>query len=133
MQNGVPAAIAGKLFGAEALSLTDLKKITAGGFTISVDGRPITVTELNFSAASTPSDVAAVIAAKVTGTTVVYNSNSESFTITSETTGADSEVSVATDGLTVDKLGTDTATALGLTGRKRRASIRRQRRLDACG
>lgn len=111
----VSKAIAGKLFGAEALSLTDLKKITAGGFTISVDGSPITVTGLDFSAASTPSDVAAAIAAKVTGTTVVYNSNSESFTITSKTTGANSEVSVATDGLNVEALGTDTATALGLT------------------
>ena len=42
----VSKAIAGKLFGAEALSLTSLKKITTGGFTISVDGSPITVTGL---------------------------------------------------------------------------------------
>lgn len=111
----VDTALAGILFGAEALELEDLKTITDGGFTISVDGTAVTVTGLDFSAANTPSDVAAVLQTKITGTTVTYNSNSNSYTITSKTTGNDSGVSVATDGSDLPDLETDTATALGLT------------------
>lgn len=111
----VKEPLAGKLFGANCYSLQNLQKITSGGFTISVDGTPETVTGLDFSSAATYSDISALLAAKITGVTVVYNSNSNSLTITSNTTGANSAVSVATDGVTVPALNTDTATALGFT------------------
>lgn len=108
-------AIAGALIGSQALGVTDLQKITEGGFTISVDGTPITVTGLDFSSAKTQSDIAALIQAKVTGTTVTFNTDQKNYRIVSNTTGNDSSVTYATNGTDVEALGTDVATALGLT------------------
>lgn len=108
-------AIAGALIGSQALGVTDLQKITEGGFTISVDGSPVTVADLNLSTAKTQSDIASLIQAKVTGTTVSFNTNQKNYRIVSNTTGNDSSVTYATDGSNVEALGTDVATALGLT------------------
>lgn len=108
-------AIAGALIGSQALGVTDLQKITEGGFTISVDGSPVTVADLNLSTAKTQSDIASLIQAKVTGTTVYFNTNQKNYRIVSNTTGNDSSVTYATDGSNVEALGTDVATALGLT------------------
>lgn len=108
-------AIAGALIGSQALGVTDLQKITEGRFTISVDGSPVTVADLNLSTAKTQSDIASLIQAKVTGTTVSFNTNQKNYRIVSKTTGNDSSVTYATDGSNVEALGTDVATALGLT------------------
>lgn len=56
-----------------------------------------------------------MIQAKVTGTTVTFNTNQKNYRIVSKTTGNDSSVTYATDGSNVEALGTDVATALGLT------------------
>lgn len=93
----VDSAIAGSLIGGSASALATLKAITAGTFKITVDGTEITVASLDLSSCTTQSDVATALAAKITGTTVVYNSNLNAFIITSGTTGADSAVSVATE------------------------------------
>lgn len=108
-------AIAGALIGSQALGVTDLQKITEGRFTISVDGSPVTVADLNLSTAKTQSDIASLIQAKVTGITVSFNTNQKNYRIVSKTTGNDSSVTYATDGSNVEALGTDVATALGLT------------------
>lgn len=106
-------AAAGSLIGGTAQNLETLKTITDGGLTISIDGTEKSVTGLDFSRANTQSDVAAALQAKLTGTTVTYNSNLGSFIVTSSTTGAASAVSVASGGTAVG--GYTPAQALGLT------------------
>lgn len=105
----VSEAAAGALIGGTAASMEELQTVTAGAFSIVVDGSEVNVTALDFSSASTQSDVAAALQAAITGTTVAYNSNLNAFIITSNTTGTDSSVSVATDGAQTP------ATLLGLT------------------
>ena len=106
----IDTAVAGELIGGSAASLATLKAITAGTFKITVDGTEATVSSLNLSSVTTQSDVATALEAKISGTSVEYNSNLNAFIITSDTTGATSEVSVASEIST----GT-TATLLGLT------------------
>lgn len=106
----IDSAVAGELIGGSAASLATLKAITAGTFKITVDGTEATVSALNLSSVTTQSDVATALEAKISGTSVEYNSNLNAFVITSATTGATSEVSVASEIST----GT-TATLLGLT------------------
>ena len=86
-----------------------MKAVTAGGFTINIDGSEKQVTALDLSSATTQSDVAQTLQTQLTGTTVQYNSNLNAFIITSGSTGDTSAVSVATDGAQ------NAATVLGLT------------------
>lgn len=94
----VTDAIAGSLIGGSAADMDTLKTITAGAFKISIDGTEKDVAALNLSEATTQSDVATALQSAITGCTVTYNSNLNSFIITSSTTGATSAVSFATDG-----------------------------------
>lgn len=105
----VDSAIAGSLIGGTAGSMDEMKAITAGGFTINVDGSPKTVTALDLSEATTQSDIAQSIQTQLTGTTVQYNSNLNAFIITSSQTGDTSSVSVAKD------TAENAASILGLT------------------
>ena len=114
----VDSALAGSLIGGGASALATLKAITAGTFTIDVDGTTVTVSSLDLSACTSMSAVATALATKITGTTVAYNSNLNAFIVTSSTTGADSSVSVASEVST----GT-TATLLGLTAEKGAVTI----------
>lgn len=94
-------ASSGQLFGA---SLTPTQQTIAtwqavidGGFDITIDGGAATlVTGLDFAAAGNLNAVAALIQAALTGATCVWNALTESFIITSTTTGATSTVSFAT-------------------------------------
>lgn len=106
-------ALAGSLIGGQTQALATLKTITDGTLTISVDGTEKSVADLDFSSANTQSDVAAALQAKLTGTTVTYNSNLNSFIITSATTGDSSAVSVASGGTAVGDF--TPAQALGIT------------------
>ena len=101
--------VAGELIGGSAAKLSDLKAITAGSFDIDVDGTTVNVTGLDLSSATTQSDVATDLQAKITGTTVTYNSNLNAFIVVSATTGENSSVSVAT-GTSADALGLSSAT-----------------------
>lgn len=105
----IDVAVAGELIGGSAAKLSDLKAITAGSFSIDVDGTTVNVTGLDLSAATTQSDVATALQAKITGTTVTYNSNLNAFIVVSATTGENSSVSVAT-GTSADALGLSSAT-----------------------
>lgn len=105
----IDVAVAGELIGGSAAKLSDLKAITAGSFSIDVDGTTVNVTGLDLSAATTQSDVATALQAKITGTTVTYNSNLNAFIVVSATTGETSSVSVAT-GTSADALGLSSAT-----------------------
>ena len=101
--------VAGELIGGSAAKLSDLKAITAGSFSIDVDGTTVNVTGLDLSSVTTQSDVATALQEKITGTTVTYNSNLNAFIVVSTTTGENSSVSVAT-GTNADELGLSSAT-----------------------
>lgn len=105
----VNKAIAGMLIGGSAGSMEEMKAVTAGSFTVNVDGSQKQVTALDLSTATTQSDIAQTLQTQLTGTTVQYNSNLNAFIITSSSTGDTSTVSVATDGAQ------NAATVLGLT------------------
>lgn len=105
----IDVAVAGELIGGSAAKLSDLKAITAGSFSIDVDGTTVNVTGLDLSSATTQSDVATALQTKITGTTVTYNSNLNAFIVVSATTGENSSVSVAT-GTSADALGLSSAT-----------------------
>ena len=105
----VNKAIAGMLIGGSAGSMEEMKAVTAGSFTVNVDGSQKQVTALDLSTATTQSDIAQTLQTQLTGTTVQYNSNLNAFIITSSSTGDTSAVSAATDGAQ------NAATVLGLT------------------
>jgi hypothetical protein len=95
-------------------TLAQLKAVTAGGLTLSIDSTAVAVSEVDLSGATSFSDAAALLqtalAAQKAGTTVSYSSLTGAFTITSPTAGADSEVSFAAPGT-----GTDLSALLNLT------------------
>lgn len=76
-------------------SLAELKKVTDGAFVLSIDNTAQSITDIDLSSATSLSDVANLIEAKMTGATVAYSSLNGAFTITSNTTGETSEVGFA--------------------------------------
>ena len=93
-------------------TLTALKAVTDGAFVISVDNTAQTVSLVDLSTATSLSNVAALITAKMNGAAAVtYSSLTGAFTITSGTTGATSEVGYASAPTT----GTDLSALLNLT------------------
>ena len=108
----------GQLLGAPLLPATQIisvwQAITDGGFAIAIDGAAVEqISPLNFAGADNLNGVAAVIQAKLTGATIVFDSVNQRFVITSDTTGATSSVSFATAPTGVGI--TDISTMLGLT------------------
>lgn len=95
------AAVAGQLVGAPTPSLTtaQLTPITAGGFFVTINGIPFSVSGLNFSTVANLNAAAGIVQTALQGllasTTFVYNSVYDTFTLTSPTTGAASSVSFA--------------------------------------
>lgn len=83
-------------------TLTQLKTVTTGAMSISIDSTAVTVENVDLSAATSFSDVAqtlqTALAAEAAGTSVTYSSLTSAFTITSGTTGASSEVGYASAG-----------------------------------
>lgn len=93
-------------------TLTALKAVTDGAFVISVDNTAQTVSLVDLSTATSLSDVASLITAKMNSTaTVTYSSLTGAFTITSGTAGSTSEVGYASAPAT----GTDLSALLNLT------------------
>ena len=94
----VPAWLRG---GKVTQTLAQLKTVTDGGMAISIDSTACTVTGVDFSAATSYSDVAVILEQAITAVTgagavqIDYSSLTGAFTITSGTTGAASEVSFA--------------------------------------
>lgn len=93
-------ASAGQLFGGplplSSQAITTWTAISNGGLDITVDGGALQqLTGLDFSAETNLNGVASVIEAGLTGATCVYDALNKRFVITSDTTGASSEVSFA--------------------------------------
>lgn len=106
----VPAWLRG---GRVLATLNQLKAITDGGLTISIDNTAHNATGINLSTATSYSDIAALIRAAIPegDDTVTYSSLTGAYTITSGTTGATSEVSYAS----APAEGTDLSALLNLT------------------
>lgn len=102
------SALSGALIGAKAESLATLKEFTAATLNFTVDGSAVVLSELDFSAATTQSDIASVITNAITtagaAATVSYNSQTGGFIIESSSQGAASSVTAA-DGTAADALG----------------------------
>lgn len=113
------SAIAGWLRGASIdvkTALAQIKAITAGDLTITIDGTETTLTALDFSAVASYSDVADVITTALNGAgTVVFSSVFNAFTVTSATTGATSSVSGASSNV-ADLLGLSSSSAVKSDG-----------------
>ena len=87
--NDSPAWLRG---GAITTNLTGLKSVTDGAISISINGSIINATGIDLSSATSLSSVAQAIQAKLTDTSVVYNSNFNAIIITSSTIGETSSV-----------------------------------------
>ena len=93
------------------VTLAKLKAVTDGALKITVDGVEKTAAAVDLSGAASLSAVAQTVATAITGVTGSYDSNTNSFTFTSSTTGADSTIDYASAG----DSGTDLSAMLGLT------------------
>jgi hypothetical protein len=108
-------ATAGQLNGAvlnsaqQAALLTTLQGITTGGMTISVDGTPHVLTNLNFSGILNLNGAATIINTALPSATTVWDGTLGRFEVTSHTSGGTSSVSYATDPGTGAPLATDLA------------------------
>lgn len=89
--------------------------ITSGGFTITVNGTPHSVTGLNFSAQTNLNGVASIIntglSSASAGATILWNAQFHRFELTSTTTGSTSSVAF----LTAPGSGTDISGMLAMT------------------
>jgi len=95
------AASHGTLFGAPLSAAEQViatwTAIIDGGLSIAVDaGAAENLTNLNFSAAANMNGVAAVIGAVLTGATIQWDNINQRFVVTSNSTGATSQVAFAT-------------------------------------
>lgn len=110
------AAVGAFLRGASSPAKLDaLKAVTAGSFSIKVDGSTLSITGLDFSAQVSFSGVASVIQTALNtalaGTTCSWDVNFQAFVVGSPTTGVDSTIEFATAASS----GTDVSGLLGLT------------------
>lgn len=109
------AASAPQIFGAPGLSLTALKAITAGSFTLTLGGVTNTMSALDFSGAANLAAIAALVQTAIrtktgsmwTAATVVYNSTRNSFDFVGGVVGAANIFVTAGTG------GGDAAAAMG--------------------
>lgn len=101
------SAVAAFLRGASnPAKMDELKAITAGDLKITIDGTEETLTELDFSSETSFSGIATVISTALSGGTCAWDTNFNSFVITSSTTGATSTISYAS-GTSAGALGLD--------------------------
>ena len=103
----IPAYICGGAFDGV---LSDLTSITGGDLTINIDGKDVTVNGIDFTGATSLSDVANILQTalqtQLDGVTVGYSSLTKAFTITSPSTGVTETVTYGSGSI---------ATALNFT------------------
>ena len=90
-----PKNTAAALHSGTPVQLSTIQAVTAGGFSITIDGVVQNLTGLNFSAAANLPGVATILGAKITNATVAFDNSAQKFIITSKKTGAGSSVSFA--------------------------------------
>lgn len=87
---------AAKLWSGTPVELSTIQAVTAGGFTISVNGLIQNLTALDFSGAADLPDVATILDTAIPGATVAFDVTAQKFVVTSEAVGESSSVSFAT-------------------------------------
>ncbi|MBR8351188.1 DUF3383 domain-containing protein [Burkholderia cenocepacia] len=102
-------SLRGGVLSAAQQDITLWDAVTAGAFSITIDGAAKSVSGLDFSAQTNLNGVASVINAKLTGATIAWTGSQ--FIVTSNTTGTNSKVGYAT----APGSGTDISAMLGLT------------------
>ena len=105
------AATSGVLVGGqtdETNLISELQKISDGAFDIDIDGVTQSIVSLDFRTVIDADDVVTLLDTAITGATVTYENLS--FVVTSDTTGATSDVSLVTD----DSVGTYVGELLSL-------------------
>ncbi|MCW3503247.1 DUF3383 domain-containing protein [Burkholderia cenocepacia] len=102
-------SLRGGVLSAAQQDITLWDAVTAGAFSITIDGAAKSVSGLDFSAQTNLNGVASVINAKLTGATIAWTGSQ--FIVTSNTTGTNSKVGYAT----TPGSGTDISAMLGLT------------------
>lgn len=123
ISEAAPAWVRG---GTVTTKLATFKAITDGTLTLEVNGEEVTAENIDLSACTSLSEVAAKVAEGIAGVTGAYDANSQKFTFTTEKTGADASlnlVGVAAVGTAIvgESLvasgvkGTGLSDALGLT------------------
>lgn len=96
----------------EASVIPELQKISDGAFDVDIDGTTVNVTGLDFQSVTTLSGAVTVLDTAVTGGTVTLSSDNR-IVVTSDTTGATSTITFATDPGTGTYVGTLLAIASG--------------------
>lgn len=121
-----PAWIRG---GIQETTLEEFKAITDGGLALVVNGTPVVAEGIDLSSATSLSEVATLVAAKLTGTVGAYDSQTQSFVFTTEKIGVDATLGFPDDSLivsvgkgvvgksrvSIQVKDTDLSTLLGLT------------------
>ncbi|MBJ9897408.1 DUF3383 domain-containing protein [Burkholderia cenocepacia] len=102
-------SLRGGVLSAAQQDITLWAAVTAGAFSITIDGAAKSVSGLDFSVQTNLNGVASVINAKLTGATIAWTGSQ--FIVTSNTTGTNSKVGYAT----APGSGTDISAMLGLT------------------
>ena len=97
----ISAAVGAWIRGAKYMgTLADVKAITSGAMTITINGGEISITSIDFSAVTSYSDAATVLEtaldAELTGVTVAFSSLTGAFQINSPATGATETIGFAT-------------------------------------
>lgn len=123
-QTATTPATAAKLSATKTAVLADLKLVTAGTFNISVNGNPVALTALDFSGVADFDAAVTVLQTAFTAkqtsgpntpdVKVIVSQSSGKFTITTDNTGADAMISLAT-GTAAAALMLDTAGAPTMT------------------
>lgn len=113
-------------------SVSALKEITDGSFTITFNDTTEEITGLDFSTANAYSDVATIIQTALqtdfAGTTVAYNSITGGFIITGATAGVEG----TTGGVSAGETGTDVSELLGLKGATTSQGVNAETFADFC-
>ncbi|MCH5201913.1 MAG: DUF3383 family protein [Oscillospiraceae bacterium] len=92
-------------------SVAGFKAVSDGSFKITIDGEDVEATGLNFSSVNYYSDIANVLQGGLTGkATVVYNTTTKGFIITSLKTGSEATIGAISEGTS----GTDISGFLGM-------------------
>lgn len=96
-RTATPGQLKGGILSPSQQQLSNFTAVTNGACSISIDGGAAqSLSSLNFSGASNLNGVASILSTAISGATVTWDAVSSRFIITSDTTGASSEVDFAT-------------------------------------
>lgn len=84
--------------GAISATLAELKSVTDGVLTLTVNGEGKKATGIDLSGATSLSEIAQLVATAIGGVTGTYDSNTGMFTFTTEAKGSDATITYASDG-----------------------------------